>query len=124
VLSSSCDLVPDRRQYAALLRIKEIREEEPESRTKLSYLLKFTGTESMYLPALPSDAPDVLCNAIKFDGICQIRNADMALSNRIASLSLVGWRIFASFSRMVIARANPRESQMRSALEQDLFSPH
>ena len=123
VLSSSCDLVPDRRQYAALLRIKEIREEEPESRTKLSYLLKFKRTESMYLPALPSDGPDVLCNAIKFDGICQIRNADMALSNRIASLSLVGWRIFASFSRMVIARATPRESQMRSALEQNLFSP-
>jgi hypothetical protein len=123
VLSSSCDLVPDRRQYAALLRIKEIREEEPESRTKLSYLLKFIGTESIYLPALPSDGPDVLCNAIKFDGICQIRNADMALSNRIASLSPVGWRIFASFSRMVIARATPREPQMRSALEQNLFSP-
>ena len=55
VLSSSCDLVPDRRQYAALLRIKEIREGEPDSWTKLSYLLKFKRTESMYLPALPSD---------------------------------------------------------------------
>lgn len=122
VLSSSCDLVPNRRQYAALLRIKEIREEEPDAWTKLSYLLKFKRTESMYLPALPSDGLDVLCNAIKFDGICQIRSTDLALSNRIASLTLVGWRIFASFSRMVIARANPREPQMRSALERNLFS--
>lgn len=122
VLSSSCDLVPNRRKYAALLRIKEIRDAESDARTKLSYLLKFRSTESMYLPALASDGADVLCNAIKFDGICQIRSTDLVLSNRIASLTLVGWRIFASFSRMVIARANPREPQMRSALERSLFS--
>jgi hypothetical protein len=122
ILSSSCDLVPERRQYAALLRIKEIHEGEPDALTKLSYLLKFKRTESMYLPVLPSDAADVLCNAVKFDGICQIRSADLALSNRIASLTLVGWRIFASFSRMVIARANPREPEMRSALERNLFT--
>jgi hypothetical protein len=124
VLSSSCDLVPGRRKYAALLRIKEIREGEPNVSAKLNLLLKFLRTESMYLPALPSDRVDVLCNAIKFDGLCQIRSADLVLSNRIASLTLVGWRIFASFSRMVIARANPRESQMRSALKQDLFNFH
>ena len=35
VLSSSCDLVPGRRQYAALLRIKEIREGEPDASAKL-----------------------------------------------------------------------------------------
>jgi hypothetical protein len=122
VLSSSCDLVPGRRKYAALLRIKEIREEEPDVSAKLNLLLKFLRTESMYLPALPSDREDVLCNAINFDGLCQIRSADLVLSNRIASLTLVGWRIFASFSRMVIARANPREPQMRSALEQNLFN--
>lgn len=118
VLSASCDLVPNRRRYAALLRIKEIREGEPDTAAKMNLLLKFMRSESMYLPVLPSDNPDVLCNAIKFDGLCQIRSADLALSNRMASLTLVGWRIFASFSRMVIARANPRESRMRSALEQ------
>jgi hypothetical protein len=122
VLSSSCDLIPDRRKYAALLRIKEIREGEADVSAKLNLLLKFMRTESMYLPALPSDGPDVLCNAVKFDGLCQIRTADLVLSNRIASLTLVGWRIFASFSRMVIARANPREPQMRSAIEQNLFN--
>jgi len=123
VLSCSCDLVPGRRQYAALLRIKEIREGEPEVGAKLNVLLKFMRTDSMYLPALPSDSPSVVCNAIRFDGVCQIRSADLALANRIASLTLVGWRIFASFSQMVIARANPRESQMRSAIEQKSPNP-
>lgn len=122
VLSSSCDLMPGRRQCAALLRIKEIREGEPDVSAKMNVLLRFMRTDSMYLPALPLDDPDVICNAIKFDGLCQIRSADLALSNRIASLTLVGWRIFASFSRMVIARANPREPQMRRALEQNLFT--
>ena len=122
VLSSSCDLMPGRRQYAALLRIKEIRDGEPDVSAKMNLLLKFKKTDSMYLPVLPSDNSDVICNAIKFDGLCQIRSTDLALSNRIASLTLVGWRIFASFSRMVIARANPREPEMRSALERNLFN--
>jgi len=123
LLSCSCDLVPDRRQYAALLRIKEIREGEPDDGAKLNLLLKFMRSESMYLPALPSDNSGVLCNAIQFDGVSQIRSADLGLANRIASLTLVGWRIFASFSRMVVARANARESQMRGALEQKLPIP-
>jgi hypothetical protein len=117
VLSSSCDLVPGRRNHAALLRIREIREGERDFRAKLNVLLRFVKTDAMYLPPLPSDAAEVVCNAIDFDGVCQIRSADLVLANRIASLSLVGWRIFASFARMVVARANERESQMRVALE-------
>jgi hypothetical protein len=122
VLSSSCDLVPNRRSNAALLRIREVRKQEENAKEKLSLLLRFKRTESMYLPVLPCDRDDVLCNVIDFDGICQIRSCDLVLANRIASLSVVGWRIFASFSRMVIARANPRECEMRLALERDLLS--
>jgi hypothetical protein len=122
VLSSSCDLVPGRRNHAALLRIREIQEGERDFRAKLNVLLRFAKTDSMYLPPLPSDAAEVLCNAVDFDGVCQIRSSDLMLANRIASLSLVGWRIFASFSRMVIARANERECQMRIALEAQSLS--
>lgn len=117
VLSSSCDVVPERRQCAALLRVTEIRKSEPDVSSKLNLLLKFKRRDSMYLPALTVDSDDVVCNVVQFDGVCQIRSSDLLLARRIASLSLVGWRIFASFSRMVIARANPRESRMRSAVE-------
>jgi hypothetical protein len=72
----------------------------------------------MYLPVLPSDDATVACNAVQFDGICQIRSADLLLATRIASLSLVGWRIFACFSKAVLSRATRRELQMRLAIDQ------
>jgi len=84
---------------------------------KLNLLLQFKRTDSMYLPPLTVDGEDVICNAIQFDGICQIRSSELLLANRVASLSLVGWRIFSFFSRMVIGRSNPRESVIRSAIE-------
>lgn len=117
VLNSSCDLIPQRRQCAALLRVIELRKSEPNVGEKLNLLLRFKRKESMYLPPLSMDAEDVVANVVQFDGICQIESGNLLLSNRIASLSVVGWRMFASFARMVIGRANPRESQMRSAIE-------
>jgi hypothetical protein len=89
-LGSSCDLVPGRRTYAALLRVVEIREDEAEVKAKLNLLLRFIRSDSMYLPVLPSDDRNVLCNAVLFDGVCQIRSSDLLLSNRIASL-FPGW---------------------------------
>jgi len=117
VLNSSCDLVPGRTAHASLLRILPIRKDEERAKEKLGTLLKFTRRDSMYLPALADDAEDVVGNAISFEGICQIRSSDLFLGNRVASLSVVGWRIFASFTRTVMARANPREVELRMAVE-------
>jgi hypothetical protein len=117
VLNSSCDLVPNRNKFSVLLRISEIKRSEPSAKDKLGTLLKFTRRDSMYLPVLPSDRAEVIANVIQFDGVCQIRTEDLLLANRIASLSLVGWRIFGSLTRVVFARANPREEQFREAIE-------
>jgi hypothetical protein len=117
VLNSSCDLVPDRSKFAALLQVKTIVSTEEDSRKKLDLLLKFKRRDAMYLPVFPDDPPEIICNVIEFDGIAQISAPHLQLANRVASLSLVGWRIFASFSRAVIARANPREDEMRNAVE-------
>jgi len=117
VLNSSCDLVPGRTAHASLLRILPIRKDEERAKEKLGTLLKFTRRDSMYLPALADDPEDVVGNAISFEGICQIRSSDLFLGNRVASLSVVGWRIFASFTRTVMARANPREVELRMAVE-------
>jgi len=123
ILNSSCDLVPGRNSYVALLRILPLRRDEDKAREKLGTLLKFTRRDSMYLPVLPDDPPDVVGNVIQFDGLCQIRTPELFLSNRLASLSLVGWRIFASFARAVIARANPREAIIRAAIERVPATP-
>jgi hypothetical protein len=71
----------------------------------------------MYLPTLPMDADDVLTNVIQFDGLCQIASEDLMLATRIASLSLVGWRIFGCLTRVVFARANAREAEFREKIE-------
>lgn len=117
VLNSSCDLVPGRTVHASLLRILPIRKDEERAREKLGTLLKFSRRDSMYLPVLPDDPEDVVGNVISFEGICQIRSSDLFLARRVASLSVVGWRIFASFTRTVMARANPREVELRMAVE-------
>lgn len=119
VLNSSCDLVPGRTAHASLLRILPIRKVEERAREKLGTLLKFSRRDSMYLPALPDDGEDVVGNVISFEGICQIRSSDLFLARRVASLSVVGWRIFASFTRTVLARANPREVELRMAAESE-----
>ncbi len=117
VLNSSCDLIPGRSSSSLLLPIADIRRNDPEAKGKIGTLAKFGRFDSMYLPPLPDDPLDVIGSEIQFDGVCQIRTPDLWLATRAASLSLLGWRIFASFSRTVLARANPREVELRTAFE-------
>lgn len=122
VLNSSCDLVPGRATVSSLLRISEIKKTEDQAKEKLGTLLKFGRRDSMYVPVLPGDGEDVVGNVIQFEGISQIRTADLLLANRVASLSLVGWRIYASFTRVVLTRANEREVKIRTAIERSAAS--
>ncbi len=116
IASSTCDLVPNRRDYASLLRLVPITKEDTNAKQLLGELLKFKSTQRMYLPPLPNDSADVLGNAVLFDGIVQIRLNDLLMATRHASLSLVGWRIFGSLVRTIMVRAGESESKMRKAL--------
>lgn len=116
VASSTCDLVENRREYAALLRIQPIRKDDPEAKNLLSQLLKFISTRRMYLPSLPDDPFEVIGNAICFDGIVQVRLEQLLLATRYASLSLVGWHIFGSLVRTIMVRAGENEVKMRSSV--------
>jgi len=107
VLNSSCDLVPNRSRFTVLLKISQIKASEAAAKEKLGTLLKFTRRDSMYLPVLPGDRAEEIANVVQFDGVCEIRTEDLLLVDRIASLSLAGWRIFGSLTRVVFARANP-----------------
>jgi hypothetical protein len=76
-------------------------------------LLKFQSTQRLYLPPLPQDPPDTLANAVLFDGIIQIELERLLLATRIGSLSLVGWRIFGSIIRSLLARTGDGEVRLR-----------
>ena len=54
IASSTCDLVPGRRQYATLLRLQPITVNHPQAKQLLGEMLKFTSTKRMYLPPLHS----------------------------------------------------------------------
>jgi hypothetical protein len=60
----------------------------------------------------------VVGNAIEFDGIAQVKLPDLLLATRHASLSLVGWRMFGSYVRSIMARAAESEVKIRAARAQ------
>ena len=118
IASSTCDLVPERRENEVLFRIESITKtkySDDKLKEMLSQLLKFNSTKYMYLPPLPNDSDDVIANCIVFDGVVQIRLDDLLMATRHASLSLVGWRIFGSLLRTIMVRAGESEIKMRTA---------
>jgi hypothetical protein len=114
VLNSSCDLIPRRRDNASLLRISPILGGAEDTKKTLQILLSFKSRRDLYLPPIPDENPAALGYAAHFDGIAQIRLKDLFLARRVQSLSLVGWRIFGSFSRVLIARSTDGEVRLRS----------
>jgi hypothetical protein len=115
VASATCDLVPGRRQYAALLRIQPITAEDPQSANLLGQLLKFQSMQRLYLPPLPQDSPSTLANVILFDGIVQVDVERLLLATRLGSMSLVGWRIFGAVVRSLLARTGEGEIRLRNS---------
>lgn len=117
VATSTCDLVPNRREYAALFRLQPLHYDMPNIQSLLGELLKFASTRRMYLPPLPDDPQEVIANVVLFDGIVQIQLNDLLLATRQASLSLVGWRIFGSLVRTMMVRTGDSEVLMRTSYE-------
>ncbi len=118
VANATCDLVPDRRDYVALLPVRAIYapaspEEEFRLRSLLGELLSFKSPQRMYLPPLPNDAPEVLARFIDFNGIAQAASVDVRVATRTASLSLIGWRIFGVHLRRLLTRAGENEVSLR-----------
>lgn len=118
IATSTCDLVPGRREYAAMLRVQPIKTDDPNAKQLLGELLKFNSTQRMYLPPLPGDSSNVIANSLVFDGIIQVRLSELLMATRYASLSLVGWRIFGSLVRSIMVRAGASEVRMRSSIQE------
>ena len=116
VLNSTCDLVPGRREYASLLRVAPVTGDRDTLKSALHHLLSFRSRRDLYLPPLPNEDVPTLGYTIRFDGVAQIRLEDLLLAKRLCSLSLVGWRIFGSFARVLISRAGDGEAGLRAKL--------
>jgi hypothetical protein len=118
VLTPTCDLVFERRQYASLLELQPIMASHPDAKALLGSLTAFKRTDAMYLPPLLEDLTNqtgVLGYAVSFDGICSISNAEVQLAQRIRSLSLVGWRVFCAMIQGVLTRTGEDEQKLRES---------
>jgi len=113
--SSTCDLVQQRRDYSILLRITPLTRQNRKAREILGELLGFKSTSRMYLPPLDNSS-DIICNIVEFDGLAQVKLSDLLLANRIASLSLVGWRIFGSLYLSIMVRTGNSEVRLRTEM--------
>jgi hypothetical protein len=117
VLNSTCDIVPGRREYASLLHATPVSGTPDQLKSTLHHLLSFRSRRDLYLPAFPDEDPPSLGYAVRFDGIAQIRLDDLLLARRVCSLTLVGWRIFGSFARVLISRAGDSEAELRKNID-------
>jgi hypothetical protein len=113
VASSSCDLVQGRRRVALLLPIDARRASDVAGR--LDNLTLFEPTRYFYLPVLPDDDADIVCNVAHLDPLHVISNEEVNGAMRVASLSLVGWRIFGTLAREILIREADQEDLMRTA---------
>ena len=118
VLNSSCDLVPGRQEHSILLPIETLERTSLSVKLDMGDLLKFRRNNAMFLPVLKGDNAGVVGNAVRFGPLYQIKSGDLLLAQREASLTILGWRILASCARMVIARSNPREVDMRRSIQE------
>ena len=121
IASSTCDLVPGRRDYALLFRVYPLSENNDRDKNIYGNVLKFKSNKLMFLPPLSSDkGKDVIGNVINLDGIATISSGNLRVATRLASMSLIGWRIFGCFTRGIVARAGEEEVDMRANFERVL----
>jgi hypothetical protein len=82
----------------------------------LDRLTRFATTRALYLPALPGDADDVVFNTISFKDLCVMEARLVPTVQRVASMSLVGWRAFNLLVRALITRTGDEEVGFRLAV--------
>jgi hypothetical protein len=84
----------------------------------LARLMTFRGTRALYLPRLAGDTSEVLFNMISFQQLAVLDSAAIPTVQRVASMSLVGWRAFNILVRIVIGRAGDEEAGFRLAVSE------
>ncbi len=114
IANATCDLVPGRREFAVLLPVIPLHRNQPKTGELLGELLSFRSNRRMYLPPLTED-PSVVGSAIEFDRLANVRLDALLVAHRVASLSLVGWRVLGSHLRAFFTRTGASEATLRAA---------
>lgn len=116
--NATCDLVPNRREYMALPPVRAIyaptsADDGKRVKSLLGELLAFKSVQRKYLPPLPGDETTVIARFVDFNRMAQVDAIDVAVAERVASLSLIGWRIFGVHLRRILTRTGDSEVALR-----------
>lgn len=84
----------------------------------LERLLSFDTSRALYLPGLPGDPAEVLVNTISFKDVCTMASDLVPTVERVASMTLVGWRAFSLLVRSLITRTGDEELGFRAAVDE------
>lgn len=116
VATSTCDLIPKRRETITLLQVLPRRLAEYSKEfmaNEIAQLTSFKQTRQFYLPPLDDD-DDVSYNVVLLDAQAQCTNASLDVIERRASMSLVGWRVFGALLRTLQVREAEGEIDIRT----------
>ena len=116
VATSTCDLMPSYgRETVLLLPVVPVAQggSDEKLRRELGNLVSFRPKRYFYLPPLPDDGQDVLFNIVQLDPFAQARKDDVAVAERRASMTLIGWRVFGALLRSLEVREGAGEIDIR-----------
>ena len=118
VATSTCDVVLGRRETALLLRVQPrrltVNVGRDQLRNDLANLIAFKTSRYFYLPPLPDDDAVVLFNVVLVDPFAQCSNQTLAFTERRASMTLLGWRLFGAGLRRIQVREAEEEVAIRT----------
>lgn len=118
IATSTCDLMPSYgRETILLLPVVPVTggdESDEKLRRELGNLVSFRPKRYLYLPPLPDDDQSVLFNVVQLDPFAQARKEDVAVAERRASMTLIGWRVFGALLRSLEVREGAEEVDVRT----------
>lgn len=119
IATSTCDLMPSYgRQTVLLLPVAPVTgggQGDENLRRQLGNVVSFRPKRYFYLPPLPDDDMHILFNIVHLDPFAQARKDDVAIAERRASMTLIGWRVFGALLRSLEVREGAEEVDIRRA---------
>jgi hypothetical protein len=117
IANSSCDLSGDAGRVdkgsGVLFAVQPVFSINPAAVSIIGQLVGMKNNSRMFLPAFQDDDPNVSCNYIDFAAPATASFQNILNATRHASLTALGWQIFASLHRRWFTREPEFERKMR-----------
>lgn len=115
VVPSSCSVQPNRYKQVLLARLSPIENIEQEMKTVFVHSVKYESVKTFYLPPIDGEALGEFGFVAIFEEISHIENGLLQSAQRVASLSMIGWRLLNAFLVNHFTRPSSDDVTLRQA---------